>query len=159
MRGSGQDAEAGDAELELPLPAERSRPAVSTDGAGEARPFSVGAIAPRDREALIRLAHYFEARRGLRSDAALARACGVHRSTIARWKQGEAPAPENARMLRELATVVSRLAEHHDAEQIAGWILGESTALAGRRPVDILRAGGLVEVLQAAEQKRGGAFL
>jgi transcriptional regulator with XRE-family HTH domain len=154
----GEDIEG--TELELALPPEPSRAPVSADGAGaDAHPFSVRAVHPQDRDALIRLAHYLEARRGLRSDAALARAAGVHRSTIARWKQGEAPAPENARMLRELATVVSRLAEQFDPDQIAEWMLGESTALRGRRPVDVLRAGGLIEVLAAAETKKGGAFL
>ncbi|MDB4951557.1 MAG: hypothetical protein JWM27_4206 [Gemmatimonadetes bacterium] len=111
------------------------------------------------QDAVIRLAHYYQARRGFASDSALADACGVHRSQVARWKRGEEPDVHNARLLRDLATVVARLADWYDAEVIPDWLYGSSPDLGGRRPIEVLRRGGLVEVLAAAETQTSGSYL
>jgi hypothetical protein len=119
-----------------------------------------GAVVPSlGRDGVVRLAHYYEARRGFPSDSALADACGVHKSRVARWKLGEEPEAANARLLRDLATVVSRLADYYDADVIPDWLYGASPDLGGQRPLDVLRRGGLVQVLAAAEAQTSGSFL
>jgi hypothetical protein len=123
------------------------------------RTRSAGVAPSLGRDEVIRLAHYYEARRGFPSDSALADACGVHRSRVARWKLGEEPEPANARLLRDLATVVSRLADYYDADVIPDWLYGNSPDLGGLRPMDVLRRGGLVQVLAAAEAQTSGSFL
>lgn len=110
-----------------------------------------------DREYLIRMGHYLEARDAFRSDAALARALGVHRSRVARWKAGDEPEEKNARLLRDLATVVSALKPVYDARVIAGWL--DSPRLEGRTPLDLLHDGNLPEVLHLVSAASTGAYV
>jgi hypothetical protein len=113
----------------------------------------------RDQEAIIRVGHYLEARKGFASDSELAQLFPVSRSRISRWKRGEQPGAENARILRDLATVVARLLEYYDEESIPKWLRGRNPDLGGRRPLDLIREGGhLPEILSVIEAQTGGAF-
>jgi len=136
------------------VPAHRS-PAV-LGAVARPRPARRAAV---DREEAIRLAHYYQARQAFSSDSALADACGVHRSQVARWKRGDVPDAHNARLLRDLATVVARLADWYDPDVIADWLYGQNPDLGGRQPLEVLREGGLVEVLAAAETQTRGSHL
>jgi hypothetical protein len=119
----------------------------------------LGAVVPSlGQDGVIRLAHYYQARRGFASDSALADACGVHRSRVARWKLGDEPEAANARLLRDLATVVSRLADYYDRDVIPDWLYGSNPDLGGESPIDTLRRGGLVQVLAAAEAQTSGSY-
>lgn len=102
--------------------------------------------------------HYIVARRGFSSDAALARALGVSPSRVARWKQGETPEPENEAGIRDLAIVISLLAGYLEEEAIPDWLHGVNAHLAHSRPLDIVRAGRLWEVVRAIDAEKSGAF-
>jgi hypothetical protein len=115
-------------------------------------------LAPRirDKAHLIRMGYYMKAREGFPNDAALAAALPVHRSRVASWKQGEAPDPENERLLRDLAIVVDELEKVYDAEVIPDWLLAER--LGGPSPMELLRQGNLVEVLHLVSAAASGAY-
>ncbi|MBI4538885.1 MAG: DUF2384 domain-containing protein [Gemmatimonadetes bacterium] len=102
--------------------------------------------------------HYLSARRAFRSDAELAGALGVSRSRVTRWKQGETPDPENAARLRDLDIVVSLLSGFLEAEAIPDWLRGSNPHLGDSRPLELLYAGRLSEVVRAIEAEKSGAF-
>lgn len=106
----------------------------------------------------LREASYLAARRGFPTDAALAEAFPVSPSRVARWKRGEKPDAENARFLRDLGIVVSVLDGYLEEEVVADWLHGVNAHLGDRRPVDVLRAGRLSEVIRAIEAEKSGAF-
>lgn len=73
---------------------------------------------------------------------------------IERWRRGETSDPEG-----ELAFVVTRLLEYYAPASVPDWLLGNSPDLGGRRPIDVLRAGGLAEVIAAIDAQTSGSFL
>jgi transcriptional regulator with XRE-family HTH domain len=101
---------------------------------------------------------YQTARRAFASDAEMARAFGVDRSRIARWKQGEAPDPANAERLVGLDTVVALLSGFLTQSSIPKWLNGFNAHLGNRRPIDVIRIGRLSEVIAAIEAEKSGAF-
>jgi hypothetical protein len=101
---------------------------------------------------------YMVARRAFDSDAEMATSLGVHRSQIARWKQGAAPDPENAERLLGLDVVVSLLEGFLEPTSIPKWLRGINAHLGHRRPLDVLREGQLSEVIRAIEAEKSGAF-
>jgi transcriptional regulator with XRE-family HTH domain len=101
---------------------------------------------------------YAVARRAFASDAEMAASFGVHRSQIARWKQGAPPDPANAERLLGLDVVVSLLEGFLELESIPKWLRGINAHLGHRRPLDVLREGRLSEVVRAIEAEKSGAF-
>lgn len=108
---------------------------------------------------LVVLSHYQQALQGLPSDAELADAIGVGPTELEQWKAGQMPSDEKLRRLRDLATVVVRLAEHYDSRAIPDWLYGQNPDLGGRRPVELLREGHLADVLSVAEAQISGAYI
>lgn len=111
----------------------------------------------RVKKAFVRL-RYQAARLAFGSDAEVARALGVHRSNVLRWKRGESPGLENWEQLVGLDTVVSLLAGFLDERSIAKWLHGLNAHLGDRRPIDVIRQGRLSEVVAAIEAEKAGAF-
>jgi transcriptional regulator with XRE-family HTH domain len=101
---------------------------------------------------------YQTARRAFSSDAEMARAFGVDRSRVARWKQGEAPDPVNAERLVGLDTTVALLSGFLAESSIPKWLNGINAHLDDRRPIDVIRSGRLSEVIAAIEAEKSGAF-
>jgi hypothetical protein len=101
---------------------------------------------------------YQTARRAFSSDAEMARAFGVDRSRVARWKQGDAPDSENAERLVGLDTTVALLSGFLAESSIPKWLSGLNAHLGDRRPIDVLRSGRLSEVIAAIEAEKSGAF-
>src|SRR5687768_12166980 len=99
----------------------------------------------------IQRAYYLEARKGFATDSALAEAMGVNRSQVSRWAQGRAAHAENAWLLRDLATTVSRLADYYNPGTIGRWLFSGNPDLGGEKPMVLLRQGRLPEVLMALE--------
>lgn len=110
----------------------------------------------RDKDHLIRMGYYMQAREGFPSDAALAAAFPVHRSRIASWKQGEAPEAGNARLLRDLAIVVDELRQIYEPDVIPDWLFAER--MGGPSPKELLRQGNLVDVLHLINAASTGAY-
>lgn len=98
------------------------------------------------------------ARRAFRSDSELARGLGVDRSQITRWQAGQLPDAENADRLVALDAVVSLLGTQLSASSIPKWLQGTNAQLGDRRPIDLLRAGRLSEVIAAIEAEKSGAY-
>lgn len=101
---------------------------------------------------------YLAARRPFASDAALADALGVHRSQVARWKRGGQADPANEERLRDLGTVVDSLTGYLEPGAISDWLSGVNAHLGHRRPIDVLLAGHLTDVIAAVEAERRGAY-
>jgi hypothetical protein len=114
----------------------------------------------RTAEQVYAIADYLRARRGFSSDQEMAEVLGVHRTRLIAWKQGtELPNAVNSQLLSHLAVVVQELEEFLDPDVIPDWLLTEQYTLAGRTPVDALRAGQLAEVLQTANATEHGAYI
>lgn len=114
----------------------------------------------RTAEQVFAIADYLRARRGFSTDQEMAEVLGVHRSRLIAWKQGlELPNAANSQLLSHLAVVVQELEEFLDPDVIPDWLLTEQYTLAGRTPVDVLRAGQLAEVLQTANATEHGAYI
>jgi transcriptional regulator with XRE-family HTH domain len=116
------------------------------------------ALLTADPAQLIQRAYYLEARKGFATDSALAEAMGVNRSQVSRWAQGRAAHAENAWLLRDLATAVSRLADYYNPGTIGRWLFSGNPDLDGQQPMVLLRQGRLPEVLMALEAQTSGAF-
>ena len=101
---------------------------------------------------------YLAARRPFESDAALADALGVHRSQVARWKRGGQADSANEERLRNLGTVVESLTGYLEPTAISDWLSGINPHLGHRRPIDVLLAGNVTEVIAAVEAERRGAY-
>jgi hypothetical protein len=101
---------------------------------------------------------YLAARRPFASDAALADALGVHRSQVARWKRGGQADPANEERLRNLGTVVESLTGYLEPAAISDWLAGINPHLGHRRPIDVLLAGNVTDVIAAVEAERRGAY-
>lgn len=98
------------------------------------------------------------ARRAFRSDSELARGLGVDRSQITRWQGGQAPDAENADRLVALDAVVELLGSYLSPSSVPKWMEGVNAHLGDRRPIDLLRAGRLSEVIAAIEAEKSGAY-
>jgi len=103
-------------------------------------------------------ARVLSARRGFASDSALAEALGVSRSNVARWKKGERPSPENIEFLLALDVVVTMLTGWLHPRSVPKYLFGVNAFLGHRRPIDVLRLGGLAEVIRAIQADKQGAF-
>lgn len=101
---------------------------------------------------------YLAARRGFESDAELARALGVHRSQVARWKRGARADPANEERLRSLGATVDSLTGYLDPGVIPHWLTGVNPHLDHQRPIDALLEGRLAEVIGAVEAEKRGAY-
>jgi transcriptional regulator with XRE-family HTH domain len=114
----------------------------------------------KSAEQVYAMADYLRARRGFATDQQMAEVLGVHRSRLIAWKQGtELPNTPNSQLLSHLAVVVQELEVFLDPDVIPDWLLTEQYMLAGRTPVDALRAGQLAEVLQTANATEHGAYI
>lgn len=91
------------------------------------------------------------------SDADIARATGVARSTARAWLAGtRSPTGMRAERLIELSALVERLAHVMEPAYISLWLRKPVPALRERKPIDLIAAGqylrvaGLVSALEEA---------
>jgi len=108
---------------------------------------------------LIVLSYYQQAMQGLADDAELAKAIGVAPAEVEQWKTGQVPSDANLRRLRDLATIVTRLAEYYEPSAIPDWLHGRNPDLEGRQPIELLHEGNLADVLSVAEAQISGAYI
>lgn len=97
---------------------------------------------------------------GLSSDD-LARALGINRRTLDRWRSGESyPQREARRRLAELSAYWERIRASFTSDGAArGWLHEPSRYLGGLTPADALRAGRLDRAEGAIEVIDSGIFL
>jgi hypothetical protein len=83
----------------------------------------------------------------------------VSRSQPGKWSKGEeSPSPERARELIDLDHVVARVVSWLGPEMTISWLNGSNAFLEGARPIDVLRARGSAEVVDAIDAEMSGAF-
>ncbi len=92
------------------------------------------------------------------SDAEMALAFGVDRSNMKRWRLGAPISRAHVVRLQAFETIVSLLIGFLSATTIPKWLRGTNSHLGNRRPIDVLLAGRLSEVVAAVENERSGSF-
>lgn len=88
----------------------------------------------------------------------IARLLDVDRSRVSRWMSTASPDPENQTKLDALEFVMARLRQVFGPETARKWLTGVNAHLGNRRPVDLIVANRIAEVLGAIEQADTGAF-
>ena len=97
--------------------------------------------------------------RAFGSDAAAAAALDVSRAQPRRWREGQAPDPENRDRIVGLDAVLALLTGYLETSTIPKWLNGVNGHLGGRKPINVLREGRLSEVIAAIEAEKSGAFV
>lgn len=96
--------------------------------------------------------------RDLGGQAKLAGLLGVERSTVSRWVRGGQADTAQAARVDALEFVLA------ESERIFGkvgarkWLHGIEPRLGDRRPIDVLRAGAVHEVVRALAEHKAGSF-
>jgi hypothetical protein len=98
------------------------------------------------------------ARRAFSSDAEVAEALGVDRAQLPRWRAGQVPDRENADRLAGLDIAVQLLSGYLRETSIPKWLNGINSHLDNRRPLTLLRAGQLADVIAAIESMKSEAY-
>lgn len=97
-------------------------------------------------------------RADFRSAARLADMLGVSRSQVTRWLRGAGIDPLNAEKVELLELVWSNLLRLYDREAALEWLVGINPHLGDRRPIDVVRAGRIEELMRAIRAERAGSF-
>jgi uncharacterized protein (DUF2384 family) len=94
----------------------------------------------------------------LGSQARVARLLGVSPSRVSRWLRTEEPDRENQRKLEGVEFVLARLLSLYQRDSAIEWLQGNNPLLRYKRPIDLLAAGRITEVLQAIDQDEAGSY-
>lgn len=93
------------------------------------------------------------------TQAAVARLLGVDRSRVTRWlSANQQPDEDNRRTVDALEFVLARLRVRYRPPTAFKWLEGVNPHLSGSRPIDLLRAGRVAEVIAALEADETGAY-
>ncbi len=90
----------------------------------------------------------------LGSQARLASILGVSRSRVSRWLKTEEPDAENRRKVEGLDFILTRLLTIYERDTALKWLQGFNTHLRGRRPIDVITTGRIVEVIEAIDAEQ-----
>jgi hypothetical protein len=123
-----------------------------------AKPVPNPTSADEDVISLATRARTYSARTAFQSEAELAEWLGVDRSQLTRYKRGQQPRGEAAWRLLGLDTVVGALRQVLEPGVVVDWLHGINAHLNHQRPLDVLRAGRLAEVIAAVEAERAGSY-
>ena len=94
----------------------------------------------------------------LAGQSEIARLLDGDRSRVSRWLTSAVPDPGNQTKLDALEFVMSRLLQVFGAETARKWQTAVNAHLGNRRPVDLIVANRIAEVIAATEQADTGAF-
>jgi hypothetical protein len=97
-------------------------------------------------------------RHDFRSAARLADMLGVSRSQVTRWLRGAGIDPVNAEKVDLLELVWSSVLRLYDREAALSWLFGINPRLGDRRPIDLVRAGRVEELMRAVRAERSDSF-
>lgn len=85
---------------------------------------------------------------------------GVNKSLVTKWLEGAAiPDPKTEIRIVELRYVVARLSKYFEQEVAVAWLKGNNPLLGHARPIDVLKRGGIIDVLSAISQTEAGSYL
>lgn len=77
----------------------------------------------------------------------------VSKATVSRWRTGtKRPCLESPKILSDLAYAVRRLEEYYSSDEIRLWLYSPHPQLDGKRAVDFIHDGQLVDVLQVLDR-------
>ena len=96
--------------------------------------------------------------RDFRSQRRLADALGVSPAQVSRWRRGRGIDEENAERLDLLELTMSFLLRLYAPATAEKWLFGFNPLLRNRRPIDVIRIGGVEDILAAIRQERAGSF-
>jgi uncharacterized protein (DUF2384 family) len=96
--------------------------------------------------------------RELGGQAKLAGLLGVERSTVSRWLHGGTPNSTQAARVDALEYVLAESERIFGKNGARKWLRGIEPRLGDRRPIDVLRAGAVHEVIRALAEHKAGAF-
>jgi len=88
----------------------------------------------------------------------VADAIQADKSRVSRWAKGAAPDERNSAAINDLEYIYQRLASFLGNESADKWLDSPNAFLKGRRPIDVLQEGKMVDVLAAANQEEAGSF-
>ncbi len=94
----------------------------------------------------------------LGSQARVAQVLGVNPSRVSRWLRTEEPDAENRRKLDGVEFLLGRLLDVYQPDVAIDWLLGLNAHLKNRRPMDLLAAGRVADVLAALEAEEAGSY-
>jgi uncharacterized protein (DUF2384 family) len=93
------------------------------------------------------------------TDADIARATGVARSTARAWlAHTRSPTGERAERLIELSALVERLARVMEPSYISVWLRKPVPALAEHKPIDVIADGGYMRVAELVSTLEEATF-
>jgi DNA-binding transcriptional regulator YdaS (Cro superfamily) len=92
------------------------------------------------------------------SQRKLAQLLDVSPAQITRWIRGKGIDDLNADRVDALEIVMSQLLRMYTPEVAAAWLRGLNPHLRDRRPIDVIRRGQTVEVLDAIQAARAGSY-
>jgi len=87
-----------------------------------------------------------------------AEAVQADKSRVSRWAKGSIPDERNSRAIIDLEFMYQRLSRFLDDNSADRWLKSANSFLSGKRPIDVLHQGRLVDVLSAANQEEAGSF-
>jgi uncharacterized protein (DUF2384 family) len=97
-------------------------------------------------------------KREFKSGVALAGLLGVNRSQITRWLRGAGIDPLNAERIDLLELVWGNLRRLYEPDAARAWLFGLNPHLGDRRPIDVIRAGRVEELMRAIRAERAESF-
>jgi len=92
------------------------------------------------------------------TDADIAKLLDTSAQTIARWRQGVTPRPEQRDRLLDLHWIASQLAAVYEPDDTNLWLYSRHPRLNGERPADRIGRGDVGDVLALVNQLRTGAY-
>jgi DNA-binding transcriptional regulator YdaS (Cro superfamily) len=92
------------------------------------------------------------------SQRKLAQLLDVSPAQITRWIRGKGIDALNADRVDALEVVMSQLLRMYTPEVAGSWLRGLNPHLRDRRPIDVIRRGQTVEVLDAIQAARAGSY-
>lgn len=97
-------------------------------------------------------------KRDFKTGSAVADLLGVNRSQVTRWLRGAGIDPLNAEKIDLLELIWSNLLRLYEPDAARAWLFGLNPHLGDRRPIDVIRAGRLEDLMRAIRAERAESF-
>lgn len=89
----------------------------------------------------------------------VAEAVQTDKSRVSRWAKGGAfPDAQNTQTIDDLEFIYQRLSRFLSDSTADKWLNSANSFLHGKRPIDVVHEGRVVDVLSAADQEEAGSF-
>ena len=95
----------------------------------------------------------------LGSQRRVAELLGVSAEQVSRWRRGGGIDLPDAERVDLLEFVLARHSRIYEPEVVEKWLLGFNPRLGGRRPFDVIRGGGIRDVLVVIADDRAGGYV